>query len=158
MCLVGGFGANIIMKKLNVQLGLSKPKPTPYNLSMVDQIIFKPLGLIKDIKILVHGIPYTLTFTMIQSSVLNFSNSMLLGRPWLRDVKVFHDWSNNTITLQRTNTIKTRHVTKKLGVPIKHPKVLVCYDFHFGIFDEKEDLMFATKLGLFSIGTTVVLI
>jgi hypothetical protein len=95
---------------------------------------------------------------MIQSSVLNFSNSMLLGCPWLRDVKVSHDWSNNTITLQRTNTIKTRHVTKKLGVPIKHPKVLVCYDFHFGIFDEKEDLMFATKLGLFSIGTTVVLI
>jgi hypothetical protein len=34
--------------------------------------------------------------------------------------------------------------------------VLVCYDFHYGIFDEKEDLMFATKLGLFSIGTIVV--
>jgi hypothetical protein len=35
--------------------------------------------------------------------------------------------------------------------------VLVCYDFHFGIFDEEEDLMFATELGLFSIGTIVVL-
>jgi hypothetical protein len=35
----GGFRINIIMKKLKVQLGLSKPKPTPYNLRMVDQTI-----------------------------------------------------------------------------------------------------------------------
>jgi hypothetical protein len=34
--------------------------------------------------------------------------------------------------------------------------VLVCYDFHYGIFDEEEDLMFATKPRLFSIGTIVV--
>jgi len=32
----GGFGVNIIMKKLSVQLGLSKPKPAPYNLNMAD--------------------------------------------------------------------------------------------------------------------------
>jgi hypothetical protein len=34
--------------------------------------------------------------------------------------------------------------------------VLVCYDFHSRISDKEEDLMFATKLGLFSIGTIVV--
>jgi hypothetical protein len=38
-----------------MQLGLSKLKPTPYNLRMADQTIAKPLGLIKDLKILVHG-------------------------------------------------------------------------------------------------------
>jgi hypothetical protein len=32
----GGFRVNIIMKKLSVQLGLSKPKPKPYNLNMAD--------------------------------------------------------------------------------------------------------------------------
>jgi hypothetical protein len=37
--------------------------------------------------------------------------------------------------------IRTIHVIKKLGAPTKHPKVLVCYDFHYGIFDEEEDLM-----------------
>jgi len=31
--------------------------------------------------------------------------------------------------------------------------VLVCYDFHFGIFDKEEDLMFPIEPGLFSIGT-----
>ncbi len=30
----GGFGINIIMKKLKMQLGLSKPKLAPYNLHM----------------------------------------------------------------------------------------------------------------------------
>jgi hypothetical protein len=34
--------------------------------------------------------------------------------------------------------------------------VLVCYDFHFIISNKEEDLMFATKLGLFSIETIVV--
>jgi hypothetical protein len=77
----GGFGVNIIMKKLKVQLGLSKPKPVPYNLRMVDQAIATPLGLVKDLKILIHEIPYTLTFTMIQISVLNSNYSMLLGHP-----------------------------------------------------------------------------
>jgi hypothetical protein len=41
--------------------------------------------------------------------------------------------------------VKTIHITKKLGTPTKHPKVLACYDFHHGIFNKKEDLMFATK-------------
>ncbi len=61
----GGFGVNIIMEKLRVQLGLSKPKPTSYNLHMDDQTIAKPLGLNKDLKILVHGITYAMTFTII---------------------------------------------------------------------------------------------
>ncbi len=35
--------------------------------------------------------------------------------------------------------------------------MLVFYDYHFGISDEEEDLMFTTKSRLFSIGTIVVL-
>jgi hypothetical protein len=31
--------------------------------------------------------------------------------------------------------------------------ILVCYDFHSRISDEEEDVMFATELDLFSIGT-----
>jgi len=49
------------------------------------------------------------------------------------------------------------HVTKKLGVATKYLEVLFCYDFHSGIFDKEEDLMFAIELGLFSIGTIDVL-
>jgi hypothetical protein len=60
----------------------------------------------KDLKILVHGIPYVVTFTVIQSSVLESSYFILLGRPWLRDAKVSHDWGNNTITIQGIGTIR----------------------------------------------------
>ncbi len=89
--LEGGSGVNIGIKKLKVQLGLSKPQPTPNNLCMANQTIAKPLGLIKNLKIIIHGIPYIVTFTMIQNNVLDSNYSMLLGCPWLRDVKVSRD-------------------------------------------------------------------
>jgi hypothetical protein len=104
---------------------------------VVDQTITKPLGLIKNLKIFVHGIPYAIIFIVIQNSVLNSSYSMLVSHPWLRDAKISHDWGNNTIIIQGMGTIRTICVTKKLGALAKHPKVLVCYDFH---------LLFATKL------------
>jgi hypothetical protein len=66
---------------------------------MAYQTIVKPLGLIKDLKILVHGIPYVMTFTIIQSSVLDFSYCTLLGCPWLKDAKVSHGWGNNKLDL-----------------------------------------------------------
>jgi hypothetical protein len=99
---------------MRVHSGLSKPKPAPYNLGMVDQTIAKLLGLIKDPKILVHGIPYAMTFIVIQSSVLESSCFMLLGCPWLKAFKVFHDWGNNIITIQGVGTISTIPITKKL--------------------------------------------
>jgi hypothetical protein len=101
--------------------------------------------LIKDLKILIHGIPYVVTITIIQSSVLDYSYSMLFGCLWLRDVKVSHNWGNNTIIIQRADIVKTIPITKKLGAPTKHPKVLVCYDFHLRISDEEEDLVFAIE-------------
>jgi hypothetical protein len=50
----GGSRINIILENLIIQLGLSKSSPMPYNLHMVDQIITKPLGFIRDLKIFVH--------------------------------------------------------------------------------------------------------
>jgi hypothetical protein len=72
-------------------LGLPKPKPAPYNLRMVDQTTTKPMGLIRDLKIYVHDIPYIITFIVLQNSVVDFNYSMLLGRRCLKDVKVAHD-------------------------------------------------------------------
>jgi hypothetical protein len=77
----GGSRVNIINEKLGMQLSLSKSNPTLYNLHMANQTIAKPLGLIKDLKIMVHGIPYIITFIVIQNNVLDSSNFMLLGHP-----------------------------------------------------------------------------
>ncbi len=56
-----------------MRLGVSKPKPTLYNLHMAYQTIAKPLGLIKDLKNSFHGVPYTITFTVIHNNVLDSS-------------------------------------------------------------------------------------
>jgi len=72
----GGFGVNIII--LRLRLGLPKLKPTPYNLRMANQTITKLVGLIRDLKIYVYGIPYITIFTVLQNSVLDFSYSMLI--------------------------------------------------------------------------------
>jgi hypothetical protein len=42
----GRSNVNIITKQLRTKLGLPKPKPTPYNLKMEDQITTKPMTLI----------------------------------------------------------------------------------------------------------------
>jgi hypothetical protein len=81
---------NIIIENLITKLGLPKPKLVPYHLRMVDQSVTKPLGIIINLKIHIHGIPYIATFTILKNSVVDFSYSML-GRPWLKDAKVTHD-------------------------------------------------------------------
>ncbi len=115
MLLDGGFGVNIITEQLRLRLGLPKPKPTPYNLKMADQTTTKLVGFIRDLNIYVHDIPYITTFTVLQNNVVDSNYSMFLGRPWLRDVKVAHDWGNNTITIQRNGIVRTIIITKHLG-------------------------------------------
>jgi hypothetical protein len=53
----GRFGVNIITKKLQKRLKFPSPKLTMYTLGMADQTITKPVRLIKNLKIYIHGIP-----------------------------------------------------------------------------------------------------
>jgi hypothetical protein len=117
-------------------------------MKMADQTTTKSMGLIRILKIYVHNIPYITLFTMLQNSVVDFSCSMLLGRPWLKDVKVAHDLGNNIVTIQET--IRTITVTKHLRGEVRRPKVLQCYNYQNGIIDEKY--IFVIKQELFSIG------
>lgn len=61
----GGLGVNIVTKQLRARLGLFKPKLALYNLEMVDQTTTKLIGLIKDLRMYVHNIPYIVTFTVL---------------------------------------------------------------------------------------------
>jgi hypothetical protein len=125
----GGSRGNIIIKQLKLKLGLPKPKFAPYNMRMADQITTKPVGLIKHLKIYVHGTPYITTFTVLHNSVVDSSYSMLLGKPWLTNVKVAHDWGNNIITIQGNGTVRTITFTKHLGGEVRSQEVLLCYDY-----------------------------
>jgi hypothetical protein len=57
----------------------------------------RPQGILKKLKIHIHGIPYIATFTILRNNVVDSSYYMLLGRPWLRDEKVTHDWGNKSL-------------------------------------------------------------
>jgi hypothetical protein len=46
---------------------------------------------------------------------------MLLGRPWLKDAKVTHEWGNNVIIVQGNGIVKTISINKKLEVETKRP-------------------------------------
>jgi hypothetical protein len=84
----------------------------------------RPLGIIKNLKIHIHGIPYVITFIVLQNSVVDPNYSMLLGTPWFKEAKVTHDWGNNVITVQGNGTIRTISINTKLGAKTKRPKYL----------------------------------
>jgi hypothetical protein len=92
---------------------------------MVDQTIIKLVGLVKDFKIQIHGIPYITTFTITKNNVLDSIYSMLLGRPWLHNACVTHDWGNNQITIEGNGMVRTIAITKNLDINTKRAKVLV---------------------------------
>jgi len=152
----GGASVNIIIKNLITKLGLPKPKLAPYTLKMANQNMTKPLRIIRNLRIHIHGIPYVATFTILKNNVVDFNYYMLMGKLWLRDVKVTHDWGNNVITIQGNGIIRTISLNKKLGVETRRLQVLVCYDLLEGLTYEEEDLIFETKPKLFLIGTIII--
>lgn len=86
---------------------------------MADHTTIKPMGLICDLNIYVHDIPYVITFIVLHNNVIDANYSMLLKRPWLKDAKVTHDWGNNTMMIQGNGTFITIIVIKHLGVEVK---------------------------------------
>jgi hypothetical protein len=83
---------------------------------MANQIITKPLCLIKHLQIFIHCILYLITFTMISSNAIDYSYSMMSRHPWLKDTKMSHDWGSNINIIQVICIVRTIHVIKKLGV------------------------------------------
>ncbi len=120
---------------------------------MVDQTTTKPVGLINELKICVHDIPNIIMFIILQNNLIDFSYSMLLRRPWLKDAKMAYDWGNNIVTIQRDGTVRTITVTKHLRGEVRILEVLLCYNYLNGITNEEKDIIFATCPKLLSIGT-----
>ncbi len=113
----------------------------------------RPLGIIKNLKIHIRGIPHIATFIVLKNSVVDFSYFMLLKRPWFKDAKVTHDQGNNVIIVQGNGIVRTISINKKLGAKTRRPQVLVYYDLMQGLTNEEKDLIFKTIRKLFSIGT-----
>ena len=83
-----GSGVNVITDDERRRLGLPKPSPAPFNLKMAGGTLARPQGLLRDVKIHIHGIPYIVTMVVLNCSTVKSDYRMLLGRPWLRHAKV----------------------------------------------------------------------
>jgi hypothetical protein len=66
------------------------------------------------------------TFIILHNSVVDFSYSMLLGRPWLKDAIVAYDWGSNIVTIQKNGTIRTITITKHLRGEVRRLELLLC--------------------------------
>jgi len=93
---------NLITTRLWQKLGLPPPQRTPFNLQMADFSFNKPLEIVPNIRIRIHSIPYIITFTMMNNKVMDLMYSMLLGCPWVHDVKVIHDSKNRTFKFEKS--------------------------------------------------------
>ena len=149
----GGSGVNVITEEERRKLGLPKPSPTPFNLKMANGTIPKPTGLLRDVKIHIHGIPYIVTLTVIDCQTIKSDYSMLLGRPWLRNAKVIHDWANDQVQIMGNGTVKIVKINRQLGYEAVTPHALVCYNFAEGITDDEETILFAADPTLQPLGT-----
>ena len=57
-------GINLLTEEEQKRLGLGATQSVFYRLKMADQTIVEPVGLIKNVKISIHDIPYLITFTV----------------------------------------------------------------------------------------------
>ncbi len=99
---------------------------------MTNQSMTRPLRIIRNLKIHIHGIPYIATFIILKNSVVDYSYSMLFRRPWCKDAKVTHDWGINVIIVQGTRTIIIILINMKLGTKTRRPQVIIFYDLMEG--------------------------
>ena len=136
-----GSEVNVITEEERYRLGLPKPSLAPFNLKMANGTIAKPTGLLRDVKIHIHGIPYIVTLTVIDCQTIKLDYSILFGRPWLRNAKVIHDWANDQVQIMGNGTVKTVKMNRQLGYEAVTPHALVCYNFAEGITDDEETIL-----------------
>jgi len=66
---------------------------------MVDQQRVQPMGIFKNLLIRIFGLEFFIIARVLRMEGLNNEYSMLLGRPWLQQSKVHHDWNTNLFSL-----------------------------------------------------------
>ena len=152
----GGSRVNVITETERRRLGLPNPTPAPFKLRMADSSLVQPTGLLRDVKIYIHGIPYIIILTVISCKDVNFAYTILLGRPWLRDARVIHDWANDHIQIMGNGTVRTVRINRKLGFEATTPDALVCYNYVEGLTDEEEVILLEAEEFLHPIGTLAI--
>lgn len=75
----GGSRVNVSTEDESKPIGLPMPVAAPFKLKMVDDKLSQPFGLLGDVKIQIHDIIYTVTFTVIKCEDIKSDYKMLLA-------------------------------------------------------------------------------
>lgn len=90
----GGSGVNIMSNHLRQHLGLPQSKAAQLILRMANDVLVTPMGILTTVAITTHGVSTPATFVIIEM-LDNTHFPVILGRLWLHDMSVIHDWSKN---------------------------------------------------------------
>ena len=79
----GAVVVNLITEQTMEVLGLKGLESTSLILRLADQRKVKPLGVLRNVKTIIAGLNFEISFLVVFPISQNTSYPMLLGRPWL---------------------------------------------------------------------------
>lgn len=108
---------------------------------MADQQCMRPLGILQSIVLDIGGISFSMAFVVLSMEDTLEEYSMLLGRPWLWQAKVRHDWDANRLTTRRGRCKVKISLKEKarLNSAVWHVVVVETVNMTEGLDDEEEE-------------------
>ena len=83
------------------KMQLSDLEAAPFQLKMADQRRIQPLGILRNQKITILGLSFSVNFVVIKMNEGDSPYPLLLGRPWLKTARVKQDWGAELITIRQ---------------------------------------------------------
>ena len=99
-----GAGVSVVTKKVWDTWGKPALRKTGMKLQLADGNIKEPIGLLEQVRATTCGIQYEHTFAIIDFGKCPHYD-IILGRPFMRQMKMIHDWGSDHIYLQQHETI-----------------------------------------------------
>lgn len=75
-----------------LDLGLQITRLAHFSVTLANQRNIPPFGLIKNVPVQIQGTSFSVDFIIIRLPKLASGFRLLIGWPWLRQVKAVHDW------------------------------------------------------------------
>ena len=102
-----------------------------------------PLGIIKNLKITIGGLTFKNIVMVIKMENLENNFSMLLQRPWLKQVRAKHDWEKNQLILYQDGIDVCIGTNRRQRLPdSSKPINITGFDWKNGLIDEKEQVVY----------------
>ena len=95
----GGSSVNIMTYDTMQKLGLTHLEPIPFVIRLVDQSLIKPVGILQGVKTMMSGLTFSIDYVVLHTLATANAYPLLLGRPWLFQAEVVHDWCKGTLTI-----------------------------------------------------------